>query len=86
VFGDGDEDSDEGDLEIEDMGRLQRWGRTQRDLWLEPKQAAVGKLMERWWSRWAVLVFLPAALVSCSPGSLSLPCASASGTIRADDS
>jgi hypothetical protein len=64
VFGNGD-DSDEGDLlESEDMGALRRWGRTQRDLWLEPKQAAVAKLVDKWWSRWAVLVVLPAALVS----------------------
>ncbi len=64
VFGNGN-GSDEGDLlENEDMGSLSRWGRTQRDLWLEPKQAAVGKLVDKWWSRWAVLVFLPAALVS----------------------
>lgn len=64
VFGNGD-DSDEGDLlENEDMGALTRWGRTQRDLWLEPKQAAVGKLVDKWWSRWAVLVIFPAALVS----------------------
>jgi hypothetical protein len=62
VFGDGDE-SDEGDLlEHEDMGALRRWGRAQRDLWLEPKQAAVGKLVDKWWTRWAVLVILPAAL------------------------
>jgi hypothetical protein len=64
VFGDGD-DSDEGDLlRNEDVGALRRWGRTQRDLWLEPKQAAVGKLVDKWWSRWAVLVILPATLVS----------------------
>ena len=64
VFGDA-EDSDEGDLlEREDTGALRRWGRTQRDLWLEPRQAAVGKLVEKWWSRWTVLAALPAALVS----------------------
>jgi hypothetical protein len=62
VFGGGD-DSDEGDLlENEDIGALRRFTRTQRDLWLEPKQAAVGKLVDKWWSRWAVLVILPAAL------------------------
>lgn len=62
VFGGGD-DSDEGNLlENEDVGRLRRWGKIQRDIWLEPKQAAVGQLVDKWWSRWAVLVFLPAAL------------------------
>ena len=59
------DDSDDGDIvDNEDMGRLRRWGRTQRDLWLEPKQAAVGRLVDKWWSRWTVLVFFPAALVS----------------------
>ncbi len=71
LFGDGsdDSDSDEGDLLGEDMGRLKRWGKVQRDLWLEPKQIAVGKTVSKWWSRWAVLVVLPAALVSVSPSS-----------------
>lgn len=58
--GDGDDDVVEG----EDMGALRRWGRVQKDLWLEPKQAAVAKLVGRWWTRWLVLVVLPAALVS----------------------
>jgi hypothetical protein len=63
VFENGD-DSDEGDLlDNEDMGVFRRWSFTLRDLWLEPKQAAVAKLVDKWWSRWAVLVFLPAALV-----------------------
>jgi len=58
-------DSDNADLlDTEDMGALRRWGRTQRDLWLEPKQAAVGKLVDNWWTRWAVLALLPAVLVS----------------------
>ena len=69
VFGNGGgDDSDDGDsIETEDMGALRRWGRTQRDLWLEPKQAAVARLVDKWWTRWVVLVFLPAALV-CEPG------------------
>ncbi len=75
VFGDADDDSDDSDLlETEDMGRLRRWGRVQKDLWLEPKQAAVAKLVERWWSRWTVLVFLPAALVSDAIPFLRLIC------------
>lgn len=76
VFGDTDGASDGGDLaDHEDMGRLRRWRRTQRDLWLEPKQAAVARLIERWPSRWAVLVFLPAILVRRYCTSASLPCA-----------
>lgn len=46
------------------MGPLKRWGRTQRDLWLEPKQAVVARVVDRWWTRWAVLAVLPAVLVS----------------------
>lgn len=61
VLGADDDDSDI--LENEDMGRLKRWGRTQRDLWLEPKQAVVARLVDKWWSRWALLAVLPAALV-----------------------
>ena len=64
VAGAGD-DSDEGDLvDGEDMGALKRWGRTQRDLWLEPKQAVVARVVDKWWTRWAVLAVLPAVLVS----------------------
>lgn len=65
IFGNGDsDDSDEGDLvDGEDMGALKRWGRTQRDLWLDPKQATVSKTVGKFWSRWVVLVVLPAALV-----------------------
>ncbi len=66
VFGNADDnDSDEGDLvDGEDMSALKRWGRVQRDLWLEPKQVAVAKVVDKWWTRWAVLAVLPAALVS----------------------
>ena len=59
----GTRDGDD-DLGGEDMSLVRRWGRVQRDLWLEPKQAAVARMVERWWSRWAVLIVLPAALVS----------------------
>ncbi|EKD18185.1 uncharacterized protein L3040_007645 [Drepanopeziza brunnea f. sp. 'multigermtubi'] len=64
VFGNADsDDSDEGSLlGGEDMGALKRWARTQRDLWLEPKQAVVAKVVDKWWTRWTVLAILPAAL------------------------
>ncbi|CZR55337.1 uncharacterized protein PAC_05224 [Phialocephala subalpina] len=63
VFASNDDDDDEDDLaDSEDMGRLRRWGRIQRDLWLEPRQAVVAKLVDKWWSRWALLAVLPAAL------------------------
>lgn len=42
--------------------RLSR--RNVRDLWIAPRQSAVKRVVENWWSRWGVLVFLPAALVS----------------------
>lgn len=62
----GAEDDDEDDLaDTEDMGRLRRWGRIHRDLWLEPRQTVVARLVDKWWSRWALLAVLPAALVSC---------------------
>ncbi|KAK5631637.1 hypothetical protein RRF57_007351 [Xylaria bambusicola] len=47
------------------------WRRTARktkrnveDLWVAPKQSAVRRVVETWWSRWGLLVFLPAVLVS----------------------
>ena len=33
------------------------------DLWVEPRQVAVRKVVQRFWSRYGLLVFLPAALV-----------------------
>lgn len=64
VFGSADDnDSDEGESDGEDVGALRRWGRLQKDLWLEPKQAAVTQIVDKWWSRWIVLAILPAALV-----------------------
>jgi len=55
-----DDDSDDED------GALKSWGRGIRDLWMEPKQSAVARAVDRWWSRWALLAVLPAALVSAS--------------------
>ena len=34
-----------------------------RDVWIKPKQGAVRRVVDRWWLRWAVLFFLPAAIV-----------------------
>ncbi|KAI1368307.1 hypothetical protein F5Y08DRAFT_281491 [Xylaria arbuscula] len=49
------------------MARL--WRRTARktkrnveDLWVAPRQGAVRRVVETWWSRWGLLVFLPAVL------------------------
>lgn len=58
------------------VARLMR--RNIRDLWVAPRQTAVKRVVERWWSRWGVLVFLPAALVSSQsrflPAFYSLSC------------
>ncbi|KAH6669221.1 hypothetical protein B0J14DRAFT_517279 [Halenospora varia] len=63
VFGHGGEDdSDEGDSDDEGEGVIRRLARTSKDLWLEPKQAAVGRVVDKWWTRWAVLAVMPAAL------------------------
>lgn len=43
-----------------------RQARALRDLYLEPKHYSVAKVVEVWWSRWLVLIVLPAALVSCT--------------------
>jgi hypothetical protein len=52
----GDEDEHLGAL-----GRVRRWV---MDVWVKPQQGTVRRLVEPWWSRWAVLVVLPAAIVS----------------------
>ncbi|KAK9414974.1 hypothetical protein AB5N19_08433 [Seiridium cardinale] len=62
-----DESSDDFyDSEEEEAGWLERTGkiagRNVRDLWVAPKQAAVKKVVESWWRRWGLLVFLPAGL------------------------
>lgn len=63
VVGDGEQEHygvDEDGL----VGWARRWLRLQEDLWLEPKQVAVARVVSRWWSRWMVLVGMPAVLVS----------------------
>ncbi|KAI1334411.1 hypothetical protein F5Y15DRAFT_292555 [Xylariaceae sp. FL0016] len=43
------------------LRRTKRWVRRNiEDLWVAPRQSAVRRVVERWWSRWGVLVFLPA--------------------------
>jgi hypothetical protein len=58
--GDGEGEDEDGERENVVVG----WGRWMRDLWIEPKQQAVARAVERWWVRWVVLAVLPAALVS----------------------
>ncbi|ODA78411.1 hypothetical protein RJ55_05792 [Drechmeria coniospora] len=38
------------------------WRRWALDLWVHPKQTAVKRVVDRWWSRYGLLVFLPAIL------------------------
>jgi hypothetical protein len=60
------EDTQDALIDDEDED-LSWWDRTTRklvDLWVEPRQGAVKKLVDVWWSRYGVLVFMPAALVS----------------------
>ena len=67
ILGLGSEDdfSAQDDLpDGEEAGVLRRWVQRLRDLWLEPKQAVVGRAVNKWWSRWSLLMGLPAVLVS----------------------
>lgn len=50
--------------EDDEISRWQRlWKRWIIDLWVEPRQGAVKRVVDRWWSRYGLLVFLPALLV-----------------------
>lgn len=66
--GSSSDDRDEDDLfEDETKPRWARWCRRWwkkkvEDLWITPRQAAVRKATRMWWSRWLLLVVLPAAL------------------------
>ncbi|RDW82640.1 hypothetical protein BP6252_03752 [Coleophoma cylindrospora] len=59
----GDGSSDGEAIEGDDGLRwFRRWARALKDLYIEPKQSAVAKVVNVWWSRWLVLIVLPAAL------------------------
>ena len=79
-----DSESDEDELHSREEGglhlfmwRMRRLMRRIDEIWVNPKAAAVSKLVDVWWSRWAVLVLLPAALVRCSPRPSCPACADA---------
>ncbi|KAG5965832.1 hypothetical protein E4U57_003609 [Claviceps arundinis] len=61
-----DNDDDDGyamDLDGDEAWVGQRlWQRWILDLWVRPKQTAVKRMVDRWWTRYGLLVFLPAAL------------------------
>ncbi|KAI9648710.1 hypothetical protein NHQ30_003350 [Ciborinia camelliae] len=70
AFG-GRDDDDEGDVDgctddEEGFGGMHKWMRAwmrgMRDLWLDPKQGAVARLVDSWGWRCVVLAVLPAAL------------------------
>lgn len=54
---------DDDDIE-DDRSWVERvWQRWIVDLWVEPRQAAVRKVLDTWWSRYGFLVLMPAVLV-----------------------
>ncbi|WYZ44266.1 hypothetical protein EsH8_VII_000702 [Colletotrichum jinshuiense] len=55
-------DSDAARSDLEDLGVWGRLWRRIADVWVEPTQVAVKGVVDVWWSRYGVLVFLPAAL------------------------
>ncbi|KAF1736842.1 uncharacterized protein CRV24_002453 [Beauveria bassiana] len=71
-------DSDSEDECIRRDGRLELrenttvwdrlWQKGVIDLWVEPRQSAVKKVVDRWWSRYGLLVLMPAilAIVWCA--------------------
>jgi hypothetical protein len=68
--------NDEGEVDNgEDEGceGVPKWGKSMKDLWLEPKQSAVARVVDKWWTRWTVLVVLPAALVSSFCDKIVIP-------------
>lgn len=64
--GSSSDDRDEDEFEDETRPRWTRWCRRRwrkvEDLWITPRQSAVRKVTCAWWSRWLLLVVLPAAL------------------------
>jgi hypothetical protein len=46
------------------LWRMRRLATSFEDTWVTPKPGRVKRIVKRWWSRWFVLVVLPAALVS----------------------
>jgi len=64
--GHSEDDSDDG---LEDGSGLSRldwlWQRWVIDLWVNPRQLAVKRVAERWYTRYGLLVVLPAAMTIC---------------------
>jgi hypothetical protein len=58
-----DSDDDEGCVRACVRGASRALKRNVFDLWVAPRQGAVRRVVESWWRRWGLLVFLPAGLV-----------------------
>jgi hypothetical protein len=71
--GTSNNESEEDNSEDEGCDGVTKWGKTMKDLWLEPKQSAVARVVDKWWTRWTVLVVLPAALVSSFCDKIVIP-------------
>ena len=77
--GSDDEEVEEELLAMEGVGKLgilwRRGARRVVDLWVEPRQGAVKRVVDVWWRRYVVLVLMPASLVrKCAlPMEMSSP-------------
>jgi hypothetical protein len=62
-----DDDDPRGHQDVDDgLSRWEwLWQRWVLDLWVDPRQGAVKRVVDKWWSRYGLLVFLPALLVRC---------------------
>ncbi|KAK0731362.1 hypothetical protein B0H67DRAFT_597262 [Lasiosphaeris hirsuta] len=58
----GEADDEEEDGEGRGLRRVRRVLRRLDNTWVNPKASAVKRAVDLWWSRWGVLVVLPAAL------------------------
>ncbi|KAF4125040.1 hypothetical protein GMORB2_3879 [Geosmithia morbida] len=66
-FGDDDDDDDDGgdvdDLDdLDGSVRARLWRRWVLDLWVRPRNVAVKRVVDHWYSRYGLLVFMPALL------------------------
>lgn len=74
AFGDHSDDDDHDNVNGGRRSRGRTWQRLWRktvDLWIEPRQAAVKRVVDAFWSRYLVLVILPAALVCLFDSTLN---------------
>ncbi|KFA63884.1 hypothetical protein S40285_06804 [Stachybotrys chlorohalonatus IBT 40285] len=56
-------DAHDGPPGFDELSRWQwLWQRYIIDLWVNPRQAAVKRVVDKWWSRYGLVVFLPALL------------------------